>query len=82
MLTPPKVPWLYRVAAITIAVAIGLSTLQIYVFGAKFAGAVTNYARMAAQLSAPAKKPAGPEFKNEPGVVPVMIVPKKEEKKS
>jgi len=80
MLKPPTVPWLYRVAALVVAVAIGLYTLQIYVFGAKFAGAVTNYAKMAAQQNAGPKKPAGPDFKNEPGVVPVMIVPKSEKK--
>jgi hypothetical protein len=82
MLKPPKVPWLYRVVALIIALAIGLSTLQIYVFGAKFAGAVSNYARMAAQLTAPQHKPAGPAFKNEPGVVPVMIIPKDDKKQN
>jgi hypothetical protein len=84
MLKPPKVPWLYRVAALVVAIAIGLYTLQFYVFGAKFAGAVANYAKMAAEQDAAAQaqhKPAGPDFKNEPGVVPVSIVPTKAEKK-
>ena len=80
MLKPPSVPWLYRVGALILALAIGLYTLQFYVFGAKFAGAVANYAKMAAQQDARPKKPAGPDFKNEPGVVPVMIVPKSEKK--
>jgi len=83
MLKPPKVPWLYRVAALVVAVAIGLYTLQFYVFGAKFAGAVTNYARVAALQNAAAQhKPSGPNFKNEPGVVPVMIVPKDDKKQN
>jgi hypothetical protein len=81
MLKPPKVPWLYRVAALVVAIGIGFYTLQFYVAGKKFADAVTNYARMAALQDAAPRKPAGPDFKNEPGVVPVMIVPKKEEKK-
>lgn len=81
MLKPPNVPWLYRVTALVVAVAIGLYTLQFYVFGAKFAGAVTNYARVAALQNAAAQhKAAGPDFKNEPGIVPVMILPKKDEK--
>ncbi len=83
MLKPPKVPWLYRVAALVVAIAIGLYTLQFYVFGAKFAGAVTNYARMAAEQDAAAQhKPAGPDFKNEPGIVPVAIVPTKADRKA
>ncbi len=80
MLKPPKVPWLYRVAALIVAIAIGLYTLQFYVFGAKFAGAVTNYARMAAQQGAAAHKPAAPDMKNEPGMVPVMIIPTEQKK--
>ncbi len=84
MLKPPKVPWLYRVAALAVAIAIGLYTLQFYVFGAKFAGAVTNYARMATQQAqqdaAAQHKPAGADFKNEPGVVPVAIVPTRDKK--
>ena len=82
MLKPPKVPWLYRVAALALAIGIGFYTLQFYVAGKKFADAVANYARMAALQDAAPHKPAGPDFKNEPGVVPVMIVPKKEEKKN
>jgi hypothetical protein len=82
MLKPPKVPWLYRVGALLLAVAIGLYTLQFYVFGAKFAGAVTNYARLAAKQSEGPHKPAGPNFKNEPGIVPVMIIPKDDKKKA
>jgi hypothetical protein len=68
MLKPPKVPWPYRVGALTLALVAGLCTLQFYVAGAKFAGAVTNYARLAAEMA------------NEPGIVPVMIIPKKETK--
>ncbi len=80
MLTPPKVPLRYRVAAITVALAIGLCTLQVYQFGAMFAHAVTVYARMAAQQAAPKHKPAAPDMKNEPGVVPVAIIPQQDKK--
>ena len=80
MLSAPKVPWRYRVAALLVALAIGACTLQIYVFGAKFAGAVTNYLRVASQIEAAkaAKhKPAPPDMKSEPGLVPVAIIPQK-----
>ena len=79
MLTAPKVPLRYRVAALAVALLIGLCVLQFYVAGAKFAGAVTNYLRVAAQIeAAQAKhKPAPPDMKNEPGVVPVAIIPQK-----
>jgi hypothetical protein len=80
MLKPPKVPWPYRVGALTLALVAGLCTLQFYVAGAKFAGAVTNYARLAAQQSVKPKTHAAPEMANEPGIVPVMIIPKKETK--
>lgn len=86
MLTPPKVPLRYRIAALTVAVAVGLSTLEIYQLGAKFVGAVANYSRLAqeaaAQQQAQQHKPAPPDMANEPGVVPVMIIPKKDEKKN
>ena len=79
MLKPPTVPWRYRLAALTVALMIGLSTLWIYQFGAKFAHAVTVYAQMAAQQAAQQAaqkhKPAAPDMKNEPGVVPVAIIP-------
>ena len=77
MLTAPKVPLRYRLAALAIALVIGACVLQFYVAGAKFAGAVTNYLRMASQLEAAKQKPAQPEWKNEPGVVPVSIIPQK-----
>lgn len=84
MLSAPKVPWRYRVVALAIALAIGALTFQIYVAGAKFAGAVTNYLRIASQIEAAkaAKhKPAAPDMKNEPGVVPVSIIPQKNDTK-
>jgi len=83
MLTPPKVPWRYRLAALTVALLIGLCTLQVYEFGAKFANAVANYTRMAAKEAAAKqpRKPAAPDMKNEPGVVPVSIIPTKQEDK-
>ena len=83
MLTPPKVPWRYRLAALGIALAIGAGTLQVYQFGAKFANAVANYTRMAAKEAAAQQrhKPAAPDMKNEPGVVPVSIIPAKQEDK-
>ena len=82
MLKAPKVPALYRAIAFTVALAIGACTLQIYVFGAKFAGAVTNYARMSAKQAAEddarAKARAWQQSQpSEPGVVPVMIIPDK-----
>lgn len=78
---------LYRAIALTVALVIGLCTLQIYVFGAKFAGAVTNYARMsakqAAEEEAKAKKDAAESQRfKEPGVVGVRIIaapPKKDD---
>lgn len=83
MLTPPKVPLRYRIAALTVAVAVGLSTLEIYQLGAKFVGAVANYSRLAQEAAAAQQhKPAPPDMANEPGVVPVMIIPKKDEKKN
>lgn len=83
MLTPPKVPWRYRLAALGIALAIGAGTLQVYEFGAKFANAVANYTRMAAKEAAAQQrhKPAAPDMKNEPGVVPVSIIPTRQEDK-
>jgi hypothetical protein len=68
-----------------VALAIGFSTLEVYQLGAKFVGAVANYARLAQEYAAaqqPPHKPAPPEMKNEPGVVPVMIIPKKEQNKN
>ena len=83
MLSAPKVPWQYRFAAFVVALAIGLSTLMIYQFGAKFAHAVANYARLSAQFAAAQQhKPKAPDMKNEPGVVPVSIIPQKDEKKN
>lgn len=84
MLTPPKVPWRYRVVALTVALAVGLSTLEFYQLGAKFVGAVANYSRLAQEAAAAAQphKPAPPDMRNEPGVVPVSIIPKKDEKKN
>ena len=87
MLTAPKVPLRYRAIAFTVALVIGLAGLQIYVFGAKFAGAVTNYARMSAQQAADeeakAKKSAAEQQRfKEPGVVGVQIIatpPKKDD---
>jgi hypothetical protein len=71
------------VAALTVALAIGFSTLEIYQLGAKFVGAVANYARLAQEAAAAQQhKPAPPDMKNEPGVVPVSIIPKKDEKKN
>jgi len=73
MLQPPKIPLPYRLAALAAALMLGLYTLQVYVFGAKFAGAISNYARLSAQyaaVSAP-RKPVAP---SEPGVVPVQII--------
>ncbi len=72
MLKAPKVPWPYRLAALALALGLGLFWFQLYVAGRKFAGAITNYARLAAEQSKPPPKPA--EFANEPGVVPVMII--------
>ena len=79
MLKAPKVPALYRAIAFTVALAIGACTLQIYVFGAKFAGAVTNYARLSAKQAAEAdaRAKAVRKAQSEPGVVPVMIIPDK-----
>lgn len=48
---------------------IGLYTLQIYVFGAKFAGAVAALSR-----AAPAPRPAPPPAPVVPGVVSVQIL--------
>lgn len=80
MLEAPKISWKYRAIAIVIALVLGLSGLKVYVFGAKFAGAVTNYARLSAQQAAEdeakAKRAAAAEqqrFK-EPGVVGVQII--------
>ena len=83
MLKPPTVPVRYRLAALTVALLIGLCTLQVYQFGAKFANAVANYTRMAAKEAAAKQqhKPAAPDMKNEPGVVPVSIIPAKQEDK-
>ncbi len=78
MLKAPKVPWPYRLAALGVALLIAAFWFQLYVAGRKFAGAITNYARLAAEQSKPAPKP--PEFANEPGVVPVTII--KTEKKN
>ena len=89
MLEAPKVPLRYRAIAIAVALVLGLAGLQVYVFGAKFAGAVANYARMSAQQAAEedakAKRSAAAEkerFK-EPGVVGVQIIaePKKDQPK-
>jgi len=81
MLKPPTVPVRYRLAALTVALLIGLCTLQVYQFGAKFANAVANYSRMAAKEAAKQQhKPAAPDMKNEPGVVPVAIIPTPEKK--
>ena len=78
MIKPPKVPLLYRAVAFTVALTIGLCTLQFYVSGAKFAGAVTNYARLsakqAAEEEAHAKALKAVQRPSEPGVVPVMII--------
>lgn len=89
MIKAPKIPLLYRAIAFTVALTIGLCTLQFYVFGAKFAGAVTNYARLsvkqAAEEEAKAKKFAADQQRfKEPGVVGVQIIatpPKKDEQK-
>ena len=79
MLKPPKVPLVYRAAAITVALVIAACTLQVYVFGAKFAGAVANYARMSAQQAADdeakAKRSVADRQRfKDPGVVGVQII--------
>lgn len=88
MLTAPKVPLRYRAIALTVALLLGLAGLQVYVFGAKFAGAVANYAHMSAQQAADeeakAKKAAADQQRfKEPGVVGVQIIaePKKDQPK-
>jgi hypothetical protein len=72
----PKIPLPYRLAALAVALMLGLYTLQFYVFGAKFAGAISNYARLsekqAAAAEAAAHKP--PPRPSEPGVVSVQII--------
>lgn len=77
MLKAPKVPWQYRLAALVLAVGLGLFCGEFYILGRKFAGAVTNYTKLiAAEEAEQAKpKPKPPEFSNEPGVVPVSIIP-------
>lgn len=89
MLEAPKVPLKYRAIAFAVALVLGLAGLQFYVFGAKFAGAVTNYARMSAQQAAEeeakAKRAAAADKQRftEPGVVGVRIIaePKKDQPK-
>jgi hypothetical protein len=80
MLTAPKVPLVYRVITFSIALAIGLCTLELYELGGKFVTAMTNYTRLAAQnevdKAAKARRAAIAEqqrFK-EPGVVGVQII--------
>jgi len=65
----PKIPLVYRLVAFAAALAIGLYMLQIYVFGAKFAGAVAALSRMADE-----PKPAPFAGPSDPGMVPVMII--------
>ena len=78
MLKAPKIPLPYRLSALALAIGLGIGSGEFYILGRKFAGAITNYAKLAAEQNKPPPKPA--EFKNEPGVVPVMIL--KSEKKN
>jgi hypothetical protein len=73
MRSAPKIPALYRIAALVVALMIGLYLAQFYIAGAKFAGAVANLARMSKGPSQPAEITAAPDL------VPVMILaePKK-----
>ena len=72
MLKAPKVPLPYRLAALALAIGLGVFSGEFYILGRKFAGAITNYAKLAAEQDKPPPRPA--EYKNEPGVVPVMIL--------
>jgi len=78
MLTPPKIPLTYRLAALALALVLGAFVAQFYVAGAKFAGALTNYARLAAQQAAAAEaaeaRKRAPQKPSEPGVVSVQII--------
>jgi len=88
MLKAPKVPLPYRVITFTIALVIGLCTLEFYEAGAKFVRAVANYreleAKQAVEKELKARHDAAAEqqrFK-EPGVVGVQIIatpPKKDD---
>lgn len=89
MLKAPKVPLPYRIITFTIALVIGLCTLEFYEAGAKFVNAVATYRQLEAkqvvekEIKEQQAAVAEQQRFKEPGVVGVRIIaappPKKDE---
>jgi hypothetical protein len=72
----PKLDWRVRVAALVVAFGLSLYVVEVYNFGVRFSALVANLGTVGQAPPAPAK-PKPPVFSDEPGIVPVLILPEK-----